>query len=332
MEALESGALAQTAIETRQLAKIFKGNKKRPKATAVESIDLNIKKGEIFGLLGPNGAGKTTTIRMLTALIKPTYGEAWIEGASVLSDPQKVRSLCGVLTETPGLYSRLNAVEYLNFFGQLYGLSRDYLEHRVPHVLDMLGIEPDDRKNKRLGVFSRGMKQKMNIARAVLHDPPVLFLDEPTASLDPESAKVVRDYVLTLKDQQKRTILLCTHNLDEADRLCDRIAVIHKGKVMQIGRPDELKSRLGEYREYCIILADNKANDYLPIVQDAPGINMAYVGEKENEIFFRTKEPETSNPLIIQDLAQADAKMLTISEESHSLEEVYLTLMKEGDK
>lgn len=324
----------ETAIEARQLTKIFTGSKKRPETVAVDGIDLKIQKGEIFGLLGPNGAGKTTTVRMLTCLIRPTDGEAWVEGANILSEPKKVRSRCGILTETPGLYARLNAIEYLNFFGQLYGLSRQELNTRVPEVLDMLGIEAKDREHKRLGAFSRGMRQKMNIARAILHNPPVLFLDEPTASLDPESAKIVRDYILNLKEQQAHTILLCTHNLDEADRLCDRIGIIHKGKLLRIGEPEELKAHLGEHRIYRIRLSDI-ADNYLAIVQNVPGVNSAFIENMEHpdedrkEIVFHTKEPEATNPQIVRELVQANAKVLTISEEAHSLEEVYLALLKE---
>jgi len=318
----------QTAIEAQKLTKVFAGSKKRPETIAVDSIDLTIQKGEIFGLLGPNGAGKTTTVRMLTCLIRPTSGEAWVEGASILSEPKKVRSRCGILTEAPGLYVRLNAIEYLNFFGQLYGLSRKELDTRVPNILEMLGIEAKDRERKRLGAFSRGMQQKMNIARAVLHNPPVLFLDEPTASLDPESAKVVRDFILNLKENQRHTILLCTHNLDEADRLCDRIGIIHKGKLLRVGKPEELKAHLGEHRIYRIRLSDI-ANNYLAIVQNVPGVNSAFPDEDRKEIVYHTKAPETTNPQVIQALVQANANVLTVSEEMHSLEEVYLALFKE---
>jgi ABC-2 type transport system ATP-binding protein len=319
----------QIAIEAQKLTKIFPGSKKRSETVAVDSIDLTIQKGEIFGLLGPNGAGKTTTVRMLTSLIRPTSGEAWVEGASILSEPKKVRSRCGVLTETPGLYIRLNAIEYLNFFGQLYGLSRQELDTRVPNVLDMLGINAKDRERKRLGAFSRGMQQKMNIARAILHDPPVLFLDEPTASLDPESAKVVRDYILNLKENQRHTILLCTHNLDEADRLCDRIGIIHKGKLLRVGKSAELKAHLGEHQTYRIRLSD--ANDnFLAIVQGVTGVNEASI--ENGEIVFHTNEPETTNPQIVRALIQANAEVLTISEEAHSLEDVYLALLKEQNR
>lgn len=316
----------QTAIEVQQLTKIFAGSKKRPETVAVDSIELTIQKGEIFGLLGPNGAGKTTTVRMLTCLIRPTSGEAWVEGASILSEPKKVRSRCGILTEAPGLYVRLNAIEYLKFFGQLYGLSRRELDTRVPNVLDMLGIDAKDREHKRLGAFSRGMQQKMNIARAVLHNPPVLFLDEPTASLDPESAKTVRDYILNLKENQRHTILLCTHNLDEADRLCDRIGIIHNGKLMRIGKPEELKTHLGEHRTYRIRLSDATDN-FLAVVQGVTGVNEAFI--EDSEIVFHTNEPETTNPQVVRALVQANAGVLSVSEEVHSLEEVYLALMEE---
>jgi len=316
----------QTAIEALQLTKVFTGSKKRPETVAADGIDLTIQKGEIFGLLGPNGAGKTTTVRMLTCLIRPTSGEAWVEGASILSEPKKVRSRCGILTETPGLYARLNAIEYLNFFGQLYGLSRKELGIRVPAVLEMLGVDTKDREHKRLGAFSRGMRQKMNIARAILHNPPVLFLDEPTASLDPESAKMVRDYILNFKEQQEHTILLCTHNLDEADRLCDRIGIIHKGKLLHVGEPEELKAYLGEHQTYRIRLSD-AIDNFLPVVQSVVGVNETFI--ENGEIVFHTNKPETTNPQVVRALAQANAAVLTVSEETHSLEEVYLALLEE---
>jgi len=316
----------QIAIEAQGLTKIFAGSRKRPEAIAVDSIDLTIQKGEIFGLLGPNGAGKTTTVRMLICLIRPTNGEAWVEGANILSEPKKVRSRCGILTETPGLYARLNAIEYLNFFGQLYGLSRKELDTRVPNVLDMLGIDSKDREQKRLGSFSRGMQQKINIARAVLHNPSVLFLDEPTASLDPESAKIVRDYILNLKEQHNHTILLCTHNLNEADRLCDRIGIIHKGKLLRVGKPEELKAHLGEHRTYRIRLT-KISDDYLAVARSITGVNAAII--ENGEIVFHTNKPETTNPQVVRALVQANAEVLTVSEETHSLEEVYLALMEE---
>jgi ABC-2 type transport system ATP-binding protein len=319
----------QTAIEARQLTKVFTGSKKRAETIAVDGIDLTIQKGEIFGLLGPNGAGKTTTVRMLTCLILPTNGEAWVEGVSILSEPKKVRARCGILTETPGLYVRLNAIEYLHFFGQLYGLSRRELDTRVLKVLDMLGIAAKDRENKRLGAFSRGMQQKMNIARAILHNPPVLFLDEPTASLDPESAKMVRDYILDLKEQQQHTILLCTHNLDEADRLCDRIGIIHNGKLMRVGETENLKAHLGEQRTYRTRLIDITDN-FLAVVQSVTGVNEAFI--ENGEIVFHTNEPEKTNPQVARTLVQANAEVLTISEEAHSLEEVYLALLKEQNR
>ena len=319
-----------TAVESRQLRKVFLGSKKRASTVAVDSLDLKVPKGEVFGLLGPNGAGKTTTVRMLNCLIRPTKGEAWIGGKSILSQAREVRAICGVLTETPGLYARLNAVEYLSFFGRLYGIDSDRLKNRVSEVLDMLGIESGSGKDKRLGTFSRGMQQKMNIARAVLHEPAALFLDEPTASLDPESAKVVRDYILMLKGQKKSTVILCTHNLDEADRLCDRIGVIHRGKLLRVGKPEELKKHLSEHYTYRIRLAGSVKN-YVAIVQGVSGVNTVELDEDRQEIVFRTSDPETVNPLIIQALVRENAKLLTISEDSLSLEEVYLALMKEQE-
>ena len=314
----------ETAIQSRDLTKTFPGTRKQPGTVAVNRINLMIRRGEVFGLLGPNGAGKTTTVRMLTCLIRPTSGEAWIEGASTLSEPMKVRARCGVLTEAPGLYARLNAMEYLSFFGQLYGLSSKEVGERIPVVLDLLGIAATDRK--RLGQFSRGMQQKMGIARAILHDPAVLFLDEPTASLDPESAKAVRDYILAIKAELNHTIVLCTHNLAEADRICDRIGIIHKGDLLRVGKPDELKAHLGQHRTYSIRLA-GPVDACLAVVRDTPGVKAALV--ENGEIVFHTDQPETANPQVVCSLVRSNAQIVSISENTHSLEEVYFAVMRE---
>ena len=203
-------------IQTHDLTRRF-GN-----ATAVDGLNLSVERGEVFAFLGPNGAGKTTTVRMLTCLIAPTSGEAMVAGRRVGPDNDDIRAHIGILTEAPGLYERLNAAQNLAFFAQLYGLPAERSDAQVRRYLTLLGLW--ERRHEAVGTFSKGMKQKLAIARALLHEPELLFLDEPTSALDPESAKVVRDFIAELKGEG-RTIFLCTHNLDEADRLCDRIGV-----------------------------------------------------------------------------------------------------------
>ncbi|HHK67491.1 MAG TPA: ABC transporter ATP-binding protein, partial [Candidatus Acetothermia bacterium] len=206
--------------------------------TAVSDLDLAVEKGEVFGFLGPNGAGKTTTIRMLAALIAPTSGSATVAGFRVGRENRSIRQNVGVLTETPGLYKRLSALDNLLFFARLYGVNSP--EKQAERYLRL--FELWDRRDQLAGSFSKGMRQKLALARALLHEPQVLFLDEPTAGLDPEAAKVVRDLIETLRTRE-RTIFLCTHNLDEAERLCDRVALF-KTRLVALGRPSELKERM----------------------------------------------------------------------------------------
>ena len=209
---------------------------------AIRDLDLELAPGEVFALLGPNGAGKTTTVRMLTALIGPTAGNAWLDGIDVAADPQEVRRRIGLLTETPSLYERLSADENLDFFGRLHGIPPDVRARRIGDLLHLFGL--DDRRHDRAGSFSKGMKQKLAIARALLHEPKVLFLDEPTSGLDPEAAYVVRDAMATLK-QQGRTIVLASHNLDEVERLADRVGFI-RGRLLQVDSPARLRAAAAE--------------------------------------------------------------------------------------
>src|SRR5687768_3396231 len=208
---------------------------------AVRGIELEVRRGEVLGLLGPNGAGKTTTVRLLTALIRPTEGSAAIDGFDVVTQPDEVRARVGILTETPGLYDRLSAQTNLDFFGRLYGLDAAQRAEGIERYLRLFGLW--ERRDEVTGTFSKGMKQKLAIARALLHDPSVVFLDEPTAALDPEAAFIVRESIETMR-RAGRTIVLATHNLDEADRLCDRIAFV-RGGLLRVDSPAALRGALG---------------------------------------------------------------------------------------
>ncbi len=211
---------------------------------AIRGMDLEVLRGEVLGLLGPNGAGKTTTVRMLTALIEPTEGRASVDGLDVVEHPEAVRARVGILTETPGLYDKLSATANLEFFGRLYGLDAATRAARIERYLRLFSLW--DRRDDIAGTFSKGMKQKLAIARALLHEPAVVFLDEPTAALDPEAAYVVREAIEALR-RSGRTIVLATHNLDEADRLCDRVAFV-RGGLLRIDSPAGLRGSLARTR------------------------------------------------------------------------------------
>ncbi len=223
-------------IRTESLCKYFYSDHREVKA--VDGLNLQVNEGEVFGFLGPNGAGKTTTVRLLACLIGPTAGRAWVNGLEVGKDDTKIRSQVGILTESPGLYERLSARRNLEIFAALYGVKD--IGGQVEKYLRLLDLW--DRREAAAGTFSKGMKQKLAIARALLHEPPVLFLDEPTSALDPESAHTVRDFIETLRGQG-RTVFLCTHNLDEAERLCDRIAVFRQ-RIIAVDTPEALRRQL----------------------------------------------------------------------------------------
>ncbi len=213
--------------------------------TAVDGLTLTIAEGEVFGLLGPNSAGKTTTIRMLAGLIGKTSGDAWVAGCRV-GDPdtaRKLRGLVGLMPEEAGLYPDLSAARTLDFYGRLYQVNAGKRAERTERLLTMLELW--DRRDARVRTFSKGMKQRLTIARALINDPPVLFLDEPTANLDPEGAKIVRDFLLQLRNE-KRTILLNTHQLAEAERVCDRVGIMHT-KLIAVGTPDALRGGASEH-------------------------------------------------------------------------------------
>jgi len=288
--------------------------------TAVSDLDLAVEKGEVFGFLGPNGAGKTTTIRMLAALIAPTSGLATVAGFRVGRENRSIRQNVGVLTETPGLYKRLSALDNLLFFARLYGVNSP--EKQAERYLRL--FELWDRRDQLAGGFSKGMRQKLALARALLHEPQVLFLDEPTAGLDPEAAKVVRDLIETLRTRE-RTIFLCTHNLDEAERLCDRVALF-KTRLVALGRPSELKERMYG-RRTVVRLLDPPAG--IEEALDLPFIKR--IERDDGALVISLTDPERENPILVKRLVELGAKVQSVSELDVRLEEMYLDVMEESD-
>jgi len=283
-------------------------------------VDLEVRQGEVLGLLGPNGAGKTTTVRLLTALIRPSEGTATVDGFDVRAEPEQVRARVGVLTETPGLYDKLSATANLDFFARLYGLSAARRAERIEHYLRLFGLW--ERRHDVAGTFSKGIKQKLAIARALLHDPSVVFLDEPTAALDPEAAFIVRDAIETLR-RAGRTIVLATHNLDEADRLCDRIAFV-RGGLLRVDSPARLRGSLGR-RALVVRLRSVPADGRLDEVRAVLGVEGV---ERVDGGLRVTADPaDPVAPAVVRALVAGGADILEVRVERISLEDIYFEIM-----
>ncbi len=287
---------------------------------AVNGIHLHVQPGQILALLGPNGAGKTTTVRMLTSILIPSRGWARVNGYDTVRQADKVRASVGVLTEQHGLYARMSALEYLDFYGRLYGLPAQERERRTRYLLEYFGLEAVARQ--RCGEYSKGMRQKLALARALLHAPPVLLLDEPTSAMDPESARLVRAEIARLRSDQ-RTIILCTHNLIEAESLADRVAIISHGRILLEGTLPELKQRLLGPPEYEVILAAPWSPDGIPW----PG-GVTLLKQEAGKLRFRVEDPLQSNPILLSQLLAHQAPVVSIQETSRSLEAVYLRAME----
>jgi len=289
--------------------------------TAVDGVTLSVAPGEVLALLGPNGAGKTTTVRMLAAILQPTEGRAVVAGSDTRQDPVAVRRQVGLLTEHPGLYLRMRGSEYLDFFGRIYGLDAETRERRGRRLLEQFDMA--EAWDRRLGVYSKGMRQKMALARALLHEPPVLLLDEPTSAMDPHSAKLVRDAILSLRDRQ-RAVLICTHNLPEAELLADRIAIIRRGKIVAAGTSAELKRRLLGPLLMELRLMDASTGALAVVSRFARPVEWG-----DGWLRYEAQDPEEVNPRILRALAEADVQVVTLSEVPRSLEAVYLRVVEE---
>jgi ABC-2 type transport system ATP-binding protein len=304
-------------IQTFELTKTFPVENGRS-TTAVDRLTIDVNEGEVFGFLGPNGAGKTTTVRMLTSLIAPTSGTAVINGYRLGEQDQNIRRSVGILTESPGLYDNLSAEFNLKIYANLYEVKD--IPGQVEKYLQMLGLW--ERRNDEAGTFSKGMKQKLAIARALLHEPRILFLDEPTSALDPEASRLVRDFITELR-AEGRTIFICTHNLDEADKLCDRVGVF-KTSLLVVDNPKNLRSSMfGRKVVFHLLRADERlANSVrqMPFVKEVSVI--------DNKLLVTLDEPELHNPDIIRQIVAEGADIQFVGELRHSLEDVYLKLVR----
>lgn len=297
--------------------------------TAVDHLSFRVMEGEVFGLLGPNGAGKTTTIRMLACLISPSSGYARVGGYDIREDSLKVREIVGILTENPSLYERLTAYENLEFFAEAYGLfDANYREQRIREVLEFFDLW--ERKDEKVATFSKGMKQKLAIARALIHEPPVLFLDEPTAGLDPESSKEIRDLIEELSHREKRTVMLCTHRLEDAERLCDRVMIINRGRSVIVGTPDELSNKvLGQPAlEIRLKEKNRKVVEAIKELDQVIEVNVNESGCRLRVIL--NEDAESATPEIVKKIVYAGGLILSVNIARPSLEEAYLKLIR-GD-
>ncbi|HEX5414876.1 MAG TPA: ABC transporter ATP-binding protein [Chloroflexota bacterium] len=301
------------AIETIGLGRSFEGR------VAVEDLSLVIPAGTVFGFLGPNGAGKTTTVRMLAALIAPTIGEARVAGYRLGTDDDLIRQTVGILTEAPGLYERLSARQNLRFFARMYGLDNATADRQVERYLRLLGLW--ERRDDRVGGFSKGMRQKLAIARAVLHEPRLVFLDEPTSGLDPEAARVVRHFIAELRTEG-RTIFLTTHNLPEADELCDLIGVFQT-RLLDVDTPRNLRTRL--FGQGTRVRVAGDATAWLAVARALPFVRDAAAAT--SILTVTLPDPDADNPALVRALVQAGAEIRAVEPLSHSLEEVYLGLL-----
>src|SRR5208283_462960 len=279
-------------IDTENLTRKF-GN-----LTAVDSLTLHVDDGEVFGFLGPNGAGKTTTVRMLCCLISKTSGKARIGDydVGIEADSLKIRELIGLVPDNVGLYDELSAYDNLDFYGKLYDCTAAQRKENIERLLKMLGLW--EKKDVAAGTFSKGMKQKLSIARALIHDPEILFMDEPTANLDPESSKTVRDFILELK-KEKKTIFLNTHNLDEAQRICDRIGILNT-KLMAIGTPEELEHSVGARRT---VIQLEQVNDV--ILNSLKKLSLRNIYHDDNKVTIELANPYKENPPIVRAIVEA---------------------------
>lgn len=283
---------------------------------AVDSVNLDVHPGQVLVLLGPNGAGKTTTVRMLTSILIPSRGQAKVAGFDVVREAERVRGAVGVLTEHHGLYGRMNAEEYLLFFGQLYGVAPGIIKQRTTEMLDRFGLS--QARKQRLGEYSKGMRQKLALVRAMLHDPPVLLLDEPTSAMDPESARTVRD-AIHLSRSKDRTILLCTHNLAEAEELADQIAIIRKGKIIFYDTPDHLKRQLLGPPEFEASF-NISPNGWLPVCPE--GVTLTSRGE--TFLRFQVISPEMANPILLRQMVEHGLNVVSFQQVPRSLEMAYM--------
>ena len=310
----------ENIIEVNRLERVFGQNR------AVDGMTFHVKQGEVFGLLGPNGAGKTTTVRLLNGILPPSGRTARVFGLDSSISGQRIREQTGVLTETPALYERLSARENLEFFGALAGIPVEKIPQRVLDILNFFGLQ--DRLNDKVETYSKGMKQRLALARALIHEPPLLFLDEPTSGLDPEAAQHVNELIAGLSRRSGQTIVLATHNLLEAQRLCDRVAIMNKGRILAMGSLNELTRKLWPVTWVDITFWETPAETVTGGLKAQRGV-MQITGQ--GEVLQVQVESKDVIPQVVQHLAGRGASILKISPRDYTLEDIYFALQA-GEK
>jgi ABC-2 type transport system ATP-binding protein len=303
------------AIRTENLNRSFGGLK------AVDGLSLEVQPGTVFGFIGPNGSGKTTTIRLLLGLLDPDAGRAEVLGFDTQKQSEQIRTRCGALLEYNGLYERLSAAENLDYYGRIWHLSRSERESRTRELLTPLDLY--DRRDEPIGRWSRGMKQKLAVARTLLHRPDLVFLDEPTAGLDPVASAALRDDLKTLAGREGVTIFLTTHNLADAEKLCGQVGVINHGQLLAVGSPEELRSRTSEPRLYLTgkfppqAIEQVRANDLVKKME-----------QQDNRLVLDLKDINRSHEIVAL-LVKSDAEIDEVQKERVDLEQVFLNLVEE---
>jgi ABC-2 type transport system ATP-binding protein len=311
--------MSSPAIETERLVRRF------GERAAVNEVSFSVETGEVFGLLGPNGAGKTTLVRLLNGVLESSGGSARVLGYDPMTQGDELRKHTGVLTETPSIYERLKARDNLRFFGTLYDVPEVELDRRVTDLLEEFGLA--ERANERTGGFSKGMKQRLALARTLVHRPQVLFFDEPTAALDPEAAQHVTDLIEQLSRKDGRTVFLCTHNLDEAGRLCDRVAVINQGRLLAVGKPAQLAGELWQGLWVDFTLYSAPGDDFLSAVKMLPGVTAATL---DNLTLAVQVSAEDGIPGVVAGVVSAGGQIMRVAPREHSLQEIYFKLQREA--
>jgi len=299
-------------IKTENLSKKFND------FTAVDNISFSVLKGEIFGFLGPNGAGKTTTIKMLTTLLKPSGGTATISDFDIRNDRDNVRKNIGVVFQEPALDTELTGIENLEYHARMYGLDRKKRDERINEVLELVNLS--DKKDELVKNYSGGMKRRLEIARGLMHYPTVLFLDEPTLGLDSQTRRAIWDYIIKMNKEEKTTIFLTTHYMDEADNLCDRVGIIDHGKILTIDSTKNLKNSIGAD---VITLSSSNNSKLVGKLNEMDWINN--IKKHEQNLTIGAKKGEEKIPIIVEIARKIDIKIKSISIRKPTLDDVFLS-------